>query len=315
MPTKSLTALDLNLLVALDAILREGSVTKASARLGLSQPAVSVALRRLRIHFADELLTRDGNTWRLTPIAESLRDNTESALDAVKGVFLNDKPFDPAESSREFTIHGSDHIAATVGVSTTRLAFADAPNIDFRFRIQPAATAEEALEILQHSDAALMTHGALPGLPSIDVIKDHWVYLASTKNTRIGEELTLEQLSEVPFVVTHHTRSSPRPAIAQLAMLGVDIKIATSVDSFLALPWFVEDTDCVALVPSRIAPRMIENKNLRILACPYEAVRLTVSLYWHPRHTEDPAHQWMRRVVRTAGLLASDDEGRAQLSA
>jgi DNA-binding transcriptional LysR family regulator len=96
--------LDLNLLVSLDALLEQRSVTRAAEQMGLSQPALSASLARLRRHFGDELLSRVGNTYRLTPLAVQLRPRVRLALDGVERVFSAQPDFDPAESTREFSV-------------------------------------------------------------------------------------------------------------------------------------------------------------------------------------------------------------------
>src|SRR3954452_15208537 len=111
----NLASLDLNLLVSLDALLQERSVTRAAARIGLSQPALSASLARLRRHFGDELLTRAGNEYRLTPLAVQLRDLARPALTGVERVFTAQTEFDPARSNREFHLLVSDYGVAVLG--------------------------------------------------------------------------------------------------------------------------------------------------------------------------------------------------------
>ena len=117
-----LSRLDLNLLVALDALLTERSVTKAAERLHLSQPALSASLARLRTHFNDPILARRGNTYELTPLALRLTEHTTTALEAARRVFESQATWAPQDSTREFSIYGSDYGFATVGtaVSSTR---------------------------------------------------------------------------------------------------------------------------------------------------------------------------------------------------
>src|ERR687889_2784739 len=104
----NLASLDLNLLVSLDALLQERSVTRAAARMGLSRPALSASLARLRRHFGDELLTRAGNEYRLTPLAAQLKERVRIALTGVERVFTAQDEFDPGSSTREFTLLVSD---------------------------------------------------------------------------------------------------------------------------------------------------------------------------------------------------------------
>ena len=118
----NLASLDLNLLVSLDALLQERSVTRAAARMGLSQPALSASLARLRRHFGDELLSRAGNEYRLTPLAVQLRDLARLALTGVERVFTAQTEFDPASSTREFSLLVSDYVVAVLGRLDRRAA-------------------------------------------------------------------------------------------------------------------------------------------------------------------------------------------------
>jgi LysR family nod box-dependent transcriptional activator len=297
-----LAGLDLNLLVSLNAILTEQSVSKAAAQLGFSQPSLSLALRRLRIHFNDELLTRNGNTYSLTPLAVGLSENVAAAIDSVRRVFSIESAFDPALATREFLIRGSDHAAATIGTAICAAADIEAPGVFFRFMNSMAGDAEEALTTLEQCDAMFLPPGAFPGLPDLTVVKDHWVCLLSADNKFVGESLTLEQMGELPWVFTHQSRRSPRPAVVQLKMLGVEPQVDCIIDSFLALPWFLLGTDRLALVPARLAELLLIDPRLRSVPCPYEAVQMSVHMYWHPKLSHDPGHQWLRRLVKDIGL-------------
>src|SRR5690349_22999772 len=127
-----LANLDLNLLVSLDALLQQRSVTKAAAQMGLSQPALSASLARLRRHFGDELLTRVGNEYRLTPLAVQLRDLARFALDGVERVFTAQTEFDAASSTREFSLVISDYGIAVFGDTIAALLAEEAPNARLR---------------------------------------------------------------------------------------------------------------------------------------------------------------------------------------
>src|SRR5919199_5248961 len=111
----NLANLDLNLLLSLDALLEQRSVTRAAQQLGLSQPALSASLARLRRHFGDELLARVGNEYRLTPLAAQLKPRVRLALEGVERAFTAQPEFDPAESTREFAVVMSDYACAVIG--------------------------------------------------------------------------------------------------------------------------------------------------------------------------------------------------------
>ncbi|MBN9194480.1 MAG: LysR family transcriptional regulator, partial [Microbacterium sp.] len=128
-----LSRLDLNLLVSLDALLTERSVTRAAEQLRLSQPALSASLARLRRHFDDPLLVRRGNSYELTALATRLAVHTSTALESARRVFESQTAWVPAQSEREFSIYGSDYGFVTVGAIASRLAEERAPGVRLRF--------------------------------------------------------------------------------------------------------------------------------------------------------------------------------------
>src|SRR5947209_14433024 len=139
----SLPNLDLNLLLSLDALLEQRGVTRAAQQLGLSQPALSASLARLRRHFGDELLSRTGNEYRLTPLAVQLKPRVRLALQGVERVFTAQPDFDPAESTREFSVLTSDYAAALLGSALAGLFVAEAPSA----RLRLAHNTPDAVEI------------------------------------------------------------------------------------------------------------------------------------------------------------------------
>src|SRR3954467_15281366 len=144
----NLAGLDLNLLVSLDALLQERSVTRAAARMGLSQPALSASLARLRRHFGDELLTRVGNDYRLTPLAVQLKELARIALSGVERVFTAQPEFDPGSSTREFSLVVSDYVVALLGDTIAGLLPEEAPHPRLRFSANAPSTVERADQVL-----------------------------------------------------------------------------------------------------------------------------------------------------------------------
>lgn len=289
--------LDLNLLPTLDALLRERNVTRAAQSLGLSQPAVSSALRRLRRHFGDELLHRAGNAYELTPLAVQLRPQTVAALASVSRVFESSPAFDPAGAEREFSLIGSDYATTVLGELLCRRLAATAPGIRLRIR-QPSATLlDDVAETLRSVDGLLLPHGLIANLPYDDLYDDTWVCIVSKDNPEVGEQLDLDLLARLPWVTLFDLPTAFAPAARQLAMIGVEPKVDIAVDSFLPMPFLVAGSRRVAVVQKRLAERLEEVAGVRVLPCPWEVVPLKEALWWHPVHAADPAHQWLRELV------------------
>jgi LysR family transcriptional regulator, nod-box dependent transcriptional activator len=297
----NLLNLDLNLLLPLDALLRERSVTRAAARLGLSQPALSSSLARLRRHFDDPLLTRVGNSYELTPLAVQLRGRVEAALAGVERVFAGEAAFDPAASRREFRILGSDYLMAVLGGRVGRLLADRAPGVRLRFEPHTPVIVDGAPDSLRGVDAVVLPHGFLDGLPHLDLFGDTWVCVVSTDNPLVEGPLTMDHLRTLPWVFTYLSATAFTPAGRQLQILGIEPRVQAVVESFLALPYLVAGTDRIALVQAHLAGPITATGALRVLECPFEPVPLVEALWWHPVHDGDPEHAWLRGVFAEAG--------------
>jgi len=296
-----LVNLDLNLLLGLDALLQERSVTRAANKLGLSQPALSASLARLRRHFDDELLTRVGNSYQLTPLALQLRPRTSLALAGVERVFESQAAFEPASSRREFVVLASDYAIAMVGEPLCDVLTEQAPQARVRFQQLQTAIIERAPESLRVVDGLLLPHGFMSDVSHIDLYEDEYLFLVATDNPKVGAELTMENLAELPWVLTYHGPSSFTPASRQLQMLGVEPHVQVVVESFLALPFLVAHSERIALVQARLAERLTAAGDVRAMPCPFDAVPLVGAFWWHPIHDEDLEHEWLRSALAEAG--------------
>jgi DNA-binding transcriptional LysR family regulator len=300
-----LVNLDLNLLLGLDALLQERSVTRAANKLGLSQPALSASLARLRRHFDDELLTRVGNSYQLTPLALQLRPRTSLALAGVERVFESQAAFEPAQSRREFVVLASDYAIAVVGETLCDVLTEQAPLVRVRFRQLQTAIIERAPESLRTLDGLLLPHGFMSDVSHIDLYEDEYVFLVATDNPKVGAELTMDNLAELPWVLTYHGPSSFTPASRQLQMLGVEPHVQLVVESFLALPFLVAHSERIALVQAKLTDRFTASGDVRAMACPFDAVPLVGAFWWHPIHDGDLEHEWLRGALAEAGRRVS----------
>jgi DNA-binding transcriptional LysR family regulator len=300
----NLARLDLNLVVALRALLEERNVTKAGRRVGLSQPAMSAALARLRRHFDDELLSRVGSQYELTALGQVLLDRTTTAYDVLERLFTSQAAFDPATESREFHIVASDYAVDVFGVELARAVHEDAPGIRLRFTRTPVSVVDDTASLLSTTDGLLMPHGVISDFPAIDLYDDRWVFVVSRDHPGVGERLTRQDLAELPWVT--YQRTYDAPAVRQLSMLGIEPRVEVSVDSFHTLPALVAGTRRIALVQARLARLFTSLSAVRVLDPPYEAVPLREALWWHPVHTHDGAHAWLRETAARVGRSVAD---------
>jgi DNA-binding transcriptional LysR family regulator len=292
-----LSSLDFNLLRTLDAVLQESSVTRAAERLEVSQPAVSLALAKLRRHFNDELLRRAGNRYELTPMAVQLRERAAVAMLGVKRVFEAQPTFDPTVEEREFTLLVSDYAIAVLGSALRILTHERAPGIVLRMVQHKTADVDHAHETVRTVDGLVVPHGFVSGLPYTELFSDGWMGLVSTSNRHVVDELTMDHLAQLPWAFTYLAPTAFTPAGRQLQTLGVEAHVEVVVESFLALPHVVAGTDRIALVQSRLADRMTRAGDVRALPLPFDALPITEAMWWHPMYDRDPAHVWLRALL------------------
>jgi len=302
-----LSRLDLNLLISLDALITERSVTRAAERLHLSQPALSASLARLRAHFGDQILARRGNTYELTPFALRLAEHTTTALEAARRVFESQATWEPSESVREFSIYGSDYGFTTVGRVASELAAERAPGVRFRFMLHNPVVVEDAANRLRSVDGMVIPHGILSELPYVDLWRDNWLAVVSTTNEAVEDRVTLSHLAELPWVMSYQSRSAFTSAQRQIQQLGIEPRVEVVVESFQSLPHFVAGTNRIALIQAALAPYALRLGGVRVLPLPFDATPLVNALWWHPVHNHDSEHAWMRALFQeAAGIVAAD---------
>ncbi|RBY83628.1 LysR family transcriptional regulator [Geodermatophilus sp. TF02-6] len=300
----NLASLDLNLLVSLDALLQQRSVTRAAAQMGLSQPALSASLARLRRHFGDELLTRVGNEYRLTPLAVQLRDLARLALTGVERVFTAQPEFDPASSTREFSLLVSDYGIAVLGDAIAALLAEEAPASRLRFAVNTPEVVDRAQQVLLSSDLLVLPHGFVTDLSHRDLYRDEWVCVLASDNAAVDDELTAAHLESLPWVVSYHGPTASTPAARQMRMLGIEPRVQVVTENFLTVPALVAGSDRIALLQRRLVDLLPLNSGIRALPCPFAAGPLVEAMWWHPVYDDDPEHCYLRDLVVRATELA-----------
>ncbi|GAA3998651.1 MULTISPECIES: LysR family transcriptional regulator [Streptomyces] len=293
----------------LDALLQERSVTRAAQRLGLSQPTVSAALARLRRHFGDELLTRVGNTYELTPLAERLAAHTALALGSADRVFETRPAFDPAFARREFTLVVTDMHLATFGRTLAALVRDAAPEVRLRFQHNTPHIVHRAPEHLRTVDGMVLAQGLLANVPAIDLYEDRWVCVVSS-DTVTSAPPTPEELVARPWVLPYHFPAAGFSPLHGLHAQGLEPRVEIAIENFLTMPYLIAGTDRVGVVPERAARLFSAASGTAVLELPFGGGRLVESLWWHPMHDRDPAHIWLRKTAAEAGRLVA--AGRAE---
>lgn len=295
----NLADVDLNLLVAFDALLAERSVTRAARRLGMSQPGTSNALSRLRKLFADPLLVRDGVALVPTPRAEALVEPVRAALTLVSQALDQRSRFDPATDEATFTISCSDYsLLMLVGPLVRRLA-AEAPGV----AIHVLPRSAEAVALLRDGTVDIVIEPteilADAVLPAQPLFSDRWLCCVWEGTTEVGDRMSMQTYQRLGHLVYSMGRDQPVSLPDEhLSHVKFSRRIEFVVENFLLAPFLLQGTDLVTLVPERAGPHLRRTADVRFLEPPVELPTFTETLWWHPRHTADPAHVWVRERLR-----------------
>lgn len=302
-----LASLDLNLVLVLRELLRERNVTRAAERVGVTQPAVSAALSRLRRHFGDELLVRINRGYVLSPLAMQLQRQVEEICAASERLFATGTGFDPASSRREFTLIMADYTVDILGSSLSGLFERTAPDATLRIRQVRESLALEMSDLIRLVDGIVAPERSqgLSPMRSAELFRDEWVCVTSAAaGPPVGGSLTFEDLKDASWVVPfYRNENSPLapPVIRQLSSLGIRPHVAIGVESYLAVPRLIAGTSRVALMQRRLAALFASQLDLRVWPCPGDPEPVVEVLWWHEDRDADPGHAWLRRALTELG--------------
>ncbi|MFF1257402.1 LysR family transcriptional regulator [Streptomyces sp. NPDC058321] len=300
-----LGAIDLNLLVALEALLEEKNVTHAGTRLNTSQSAMSGSLARLRRHFNDELLVRVGRDYEPTPLAERLLPVVQASLYKAEEALSLTRHFEPRHSRQRFSVVMSDYVMTLFVEPLLRIIAQEAPGLRIDFHPLGHQQPEEEAHLRCHDLMIAPLGYRLPGVSEI-VLHDRFVCVVDPANPRlIDGRLTLRDLAEMPHAACV-IRKSVTPTDRQLETLGITPRVQVSTPGFSVLPGLVSGTDLVALVPERFARRHEDPLHCAIVPTPFPDVPLVEAMHWHHNRHADPAHLWLRDAVRRVGTALGE---------
>jgi DNA-binding transcriptional LysR family regulator len=299
-PTR-LSGLNLNALVALDALLTERNVTRAAQRIGITQPAMRQSRGRLRELFDDPLLVRRGRAMVLTPRAEAMLLPLSDALLSVERALQLGMGFDAATSNRIFKIALTDLGVTMVLPSVLRVLGREAPGI--RVQVEPLSGGRLSDKLSSGEvDLVIAVYlGSAHGLRREKLLDEDYICLvrrghpmARRKRARIGDYENYGHVAYTPVGFVPRPMSRAVPGVASAAGIRV------SVPYLLALPDVVRRTDLVATVPRSLLSAPIDLGGVAAVEAPLELPRVEHAQWWHPRFDSDPAHQWLRKQVRQA---------------
>lgn len=308
-----LDSFDLNLLVALDALLTEKHVTRAAEKLHVTQPAMSAALARLRTYFDDQLLIKVGSNLELTPRAHDLVREVRDIIFRIRTTFRTEPSFDPASSIRDMRLIMSDYAAMVFVPALARGLLSAAPGV----RCLVEALTNDTLTRVDHGVAdfcitveqrELFGVGSANNSLSGEVLfEDEFVLISAAGAPEIK---TLARFIERPYVEVRFTHTVF--SVIEHAVRRQQLSLATSavVPSFASAAALVSGSDMVSIMPRQLARSLAPSFGLVIAPSPINLPRLRETLIWHKRSDADPAHRWFRsylhEIATSLATLADD---------
>jgi DNA-binding transcriptional LysR family regulator len=288
---------DLNLLVVFDAVLRHRSVSRAAEAVGLSQPAVSNGLRRLREHFHDRLFVRTAEGMVPTPAAEALGGSVSAALAQIGAGLARRAAFDTRVEQRTFTLIMTDIGEIVFLPRLLETAKRAAPGISFRTVQLPAAATRRALETGEVDLAVGFVPDLKAGVFQQRLFTTEYVCMARADHPSIGDRVTRAQFMAATHAVADAEGTGHYVVAQALARLRPAPRVGLRVPQFLALPLIVGTSDMLATVPLPLAYELRRAANVKLLAHPLKLPRIEIRQFWHERYHDDPANRWLRETI------------------
>jgi DNA-binding transcriptional LysR family regulator len=293
--------LDLNLIVAFEALMETQSVAGAAALLSVGPQAMSASLARLRGVLSDPLLVRSGRGLVRTAVAESLREPLAEALAQLGGTLGDRRAFDPATDPAQFTVLASDYVTLVLLRGVMERLSEEAPRVSLSVR--PVVTDFGDHMRSGHADLVILPHqiaNRTRGLKAAPVFEDRFVCVVSSDNHQVGERLTLQQFRDLPYIA-YDGGAIPSGAQQQMAARDIEPTAHVTTRSFVVAAFMVEGTDFSTIIHERLARYVAKRADIRVVEAPFELTPITETMYWSARTDQDPAHRWLRsRIAETA---------------
>jgi DNA-binding transcriptional LysR family regulator len=304
----NLNRLDLNLLVALDALLQLRHVSRAADKLHVTQPAMSASLAKLRLHFEDPLLVPIGRQLHLTPMAEDIAAQVRVILTQVEGLLQARSSFDAASAQSVFKVMASDYGLSVLVAKLMRRLNTIAPRVGVEvvpFSDSPSKSLAEG-----HVDLLVITRDFLaPGHPTAALFEDGFVCVGWRDNPELGDRLTLEQFLRMGHVVVKYGPGSiPHLAERSFLQSGVERRVEVTVTGYNSVPHLVVGTGRIGLMHARLAAIFAGQMALKLYAPPTTMPKVDLTMQWHSLRENDRACKWFRdEMLETARQIRATD--------
>lgn len=288
---------DLNALYVIEALAHERSVSRAADRLGLTQPAVSHALARLRESFQDDLFVRAGAVMAPTPVGEKVIDGVQRALAVIRHDIWQAKAFDAATTTRTFSVCLSDMGVIVLLPRLLAALHAQAPNATLRPIQVPSVELALALQDGE-VDLAIGYLGRLgENLHQQSLFRRSLVGIVAGSGTRKTVKMSLERFVASRHVVSATLAITNQLLEKELRRQGMKLRIGVDVPYLLAVPGIVANSDYIAVVPEELAALFSRLAAVDVFTLPIPLEDLTVQQFWHARYHNDAGHRWFRALV------------------
>lgn len=295
-----LRKVDINLIVVLDAILSERNLTRAGELIGMTQPAVSGALARLRQQYDDPILVRVGRGFELTPRAEELVPIVHEAMIEISRTLDLLPIFEPESSTRTFYISASDYLLSQMTSALLSVIETAAPGVNVEFDSLPAGATVEPNDLLRRDVIIAGTGRGVPG-KKLSLFTDRFVCIVDNTNPRLREgQLSLSDLADLRLVHSSFGEHAHTHVDDMLSAAGISPRVGVSVQGFLPVPFMVSGTSMVGFVPERLAEQFNDQLGTVIAETPLAPATLVEAAHWHPSKTADPALKWLVAMLRKA---------------
>jgi len=290
---------DLNLLVVFKTLYEERNVTKASKKIGITQPAMSNALNRLRYLVKDELFIRGPKGMRPTPRANELASPIQTALNNLE-LSLSSINFDPRTTKKLYKISISDDVAPLILPNLINFLEKESPNSSLRIRSEQGS---EAIKLLDSNDidfAIGRFEMVSTRFESVDLYTEKYVCMMNSDHPLAKDEkLSIEQ-----YLSSKHLRVAPAgtpvaPIDRSLSQLNLEREIFARIDLVTMAPLILKNSDLILTLPSKTAQRMAKNYNFSIAELPIGLEQRQTKLLWHRELTNHPAYDWIKNQIRT----------------
>ena len=314
----NLNSLDLNLIRVFDALMQERSVTRAGERIGLSQPAVSAALARLRYSLGDQLFVRRGNEMIPTPRAEELGALARSALVQVERMLQAGRQLDLGRLERTFTLMGADFFSTLFLPTLAETVSCLAPGVKLRLLDSARGDVDRLLQDDAIDMALERPLEVAETISHLRLFLSPFVIIAAANNPALqdvpeGSAIPLELFCKLPHVLRSIDGTMSGMVDEALAKLGQQRRVSLAVPHFHAVALAVSQGKQLAAVPVQFASAVKQTLRLRVFEPPFPIPAPEIKLYWHARHDGEAAHQWLRhQVVATVNALGFDSNAIAQ---